>query len=59
MQFYVLYETDRVKFADGYETEQYANEYAKEAKERGYTNVEVLSEEEFVSKGYDKDLTIY
>ncbi|PAE09705.1 hypothetical protein CHI02_23790 [Niallia circulans] len=59
VNYYVLYESHNMRYADGYETEEYANDYAEEAKEEGYANVEVLSKSEFLAKGYDKKFKDY
>lgn len=48
MKYYACYETERTRYADGYENEKIAQEYAEEARAEGYINVKVLSEEELL-----------
>lgn len=52
MKYYVLYETERMEHADEYQDELYAKEYAQDAIDKGYLNVRVLSEKEFIEQGY-------
>jgi len=49
--YYACYETDKVQYADGYESEKIAQEYAEEARAEGYMNVKVVSEEELLAEG--------
>ncbi|WP_342532673.1 hypothetical protein MHB40_14560 [Lysinibacillus sp. FSL K6-0057] len=51
MRYYTCYETDKMQYADGYENEKIAQEYAEEAKAEGYMNVKVLSEEKLLAEG--------
>lgn len=48
VKYYTCYETERTRYADGYENEKIAQEYAEEARAEGYTNVKVLTEEELL-----------
>ncbi|MEQ6355145.1 hypothetical protein ABNX05_11000 [Lysinibacillus sp. M3] len=51
MKYYTCYETDKLQYAVGYDNEKIAQEYAEEAREEGYMNVKVLSEEELLAEG--------